>query len=251
MKPDIQAKSLIFFAIGLIFLPQLLFSQKVGFINSEVIRSKFIEAQQSEQRIQSFVEEWKRELDAMQKNIEALELEIQKNRLVWSDNERIDKEEELKRKTQERLNYAKSKFEQSGEYDRLVKNIMQPVEEKIYASVQEVASEEGYDIILDQSVQAIPYTNFKYDLTIKVLRKLGVNADELEKDLKDKIDKDPRNKKKESFEPRKSVRRTRKPSSSSTPEEREIERENLDDQESMPVDSTNTPQRKLPQEPPR
>jgi outer membrane protein len=183
------------------------FTQKVAFISSETIRTKFPEAQQAEQRIQSIVDGWKRDNDATQKKIDAIEFEIKKNRLIWTDQERIEKDLELEKLKKNKIDFNTLKYEPGGDYDKTVQSIMQPVEAKIYATVQETASEEGFDIILDQSSQPMPYVNFKYDLTIKVLKKLGVDVEQLEKDLKDKIDKDPRNKDKESkTAPRKSTR---------------------------------------------
>ncbi len=175
--------------------------QKVGFVSSKTIRAKYNEAKQADQRIQSIVEEWKRELESMQQQIDDLEFEIKKNRLIWSDDEKFNKETELKNLKEERVGYAQSKFESGGEYDKVVKSIMSPVEIKIYAAVQEVAADEGYDIILDQSIQPIPYVNYKYDMTVKVLRKLGVDVEQMEKELKEKIDNDPRNKQVESRRP--------------------------------------------------
>ncbi len=64
----------------LLALPSGLFSQRVAFINSQLIRSKFTESQQAEQRNKSFVDEWKRELNSLQKNVENLKFEINKNR---------------------------------------------------------------------------------------------------------------------------------------------------------------------------
>lgn len=196
-------KSIIFFVVILSFLcSSNLSAQKVGFINSNTIREKFPEAQSAEQRVQSVVEDWKREIAETQNQIEELEFEMDKNRLIWSSREKAAKERKLKELLKKRESFAKVKFESGGEYDNLVREIMSPVEEKIFASVQKVASEEGYDIIFDQSIQPIPYVNFKYDLTLKVLKLLGVDTDALEKDLQEKIQKDPRNQKKESKKPR-------------------------------------------------
>jgi len=174
------------------------FAQKVGFINSDVIRDNFPEAKQAEQRLQSIVEEWKRELEAIENNIQILEDEIQKNRLIWSDEEKIQKEKELELLKKRRQTYAKEKFDIDGEYDKAVKILMKGIEEKIQAATQEVAADEGYDIVFDKSVQPLPYVNFKYDLTVKVLRKLGVDTKKLEEELQAKISKDPRNQTKES-----------------------------------------------------
>ncbi|MFA7327230.1 MAG: OmpH family outer membrane protein [Candidatus Kapaibacterium sp.] len=183
-----------------------LFSQRVGFFNSETIRQKFEESSQADQRIQTIVDEWKREIKAMQEQINKLEYEIKKNRLIWSDEERQKNESDLEKLTIKKSDYATGKFQPGGEFDKTVKQIQVPVEAKIYAAVQKVAAEEGFDIVLDQSVQPLAYANFKYDLTVKILKELGVDVKKMEDELKEKIDKDPRNQQEQEKNPRR-VRR--------------------------------------------
>jgi len=181
-------------------------SQRVAFINSKTIREKFPEAQQAQQRVQSMNEEWKREIDAMQQKIDNMEFELKKNRLVWTESERIAKENELLNYKKQRDEYARQVYETNGKFDNAITTIFTPVEEKIYAAVQQVAADKGFDIILDQSIQPLPYVNYKYDLTIDVLKVLGVDVSELEKELQDKIEKDPRNAETESKVPRRRSR---------------------------------------------
>ncbi len=210
--------------ISLIFLSVIsAFSQKVGFINSNTIREKYPDAQQAKQRVQSMVDEWKRELDAMQQKVDNLEFDIKKNRLIWTEAEKQSKDSELGTLKKTREDYAKSIFEMNGKHDQAVKTIFTPVEEKIYAAVQQVASDQGFDILVDQSVQPLPYVNYKYDMTVKVLKNLGVNVDELEKDLQDRIEKDPRNQTKETKQPRRRGR-----TSSQTDDNRTFEQNQSD-----------------------
>jgi len=206
--------------IGFIFvaLTTQLFSQRVAFINSDMIRNKFPEAQQAEQRISSFVDEWKREISIMQKNIDNLEFEINKNRLIWTEEEKANKEKELRELREQNDGYAKAKFAPNGEYDLIVRQIMLPVDQKIAAAVQKVANQKNFDIVFDQSVQPLAYVNFKYDLTLDVLKELGVDITEMEKELQEKIQKDPANQKKETIQPRR-VSRTKK-----SQQEQEMER---------------------------
>ncbi len=171
-----------------------LHAQKVGYIASDAIRSRWPEMQQAEQRIQSMVDDWKREATEQQKAIDQLDAEIKKNRLIWTLEERQQKEAELIRLKEERQRYLKQKFEPGGEYDQQSQAILRPVEEKLFAAVQEVAANEGFDIVLDKSTQVIPYVNPKYDLTVKVMKKLNITADDLEKELAKAIEEDPRNK---------------------------------------------------------
>lgn len=212
-------KRTILIAVFLLAASVNLFSQRVGFINSNMIRSKFPESQQAEQRIRSFVDEWKREINIMQKNIENLEFEINKNRLIWTEEEKLTKEKELRELKEQNDAFAKAKFAPNGEYDMIVRQIMLPVDQKIAAAVQKIANQKNFDIVFDQSVQPLAYVNFKYDLTLDVLKELGVDVTELEKELQEKIQKDPANQKKESVQPRR-VSRTKKSQS----EQQEMER---------------------------
>lgn len=198
------------------------FSQRVAFINSQMIRSKFPESQQAEQRIRSFVDEWKREISIMQKNIDNLEFEINKNRLIWTEEEKSIKEKELRELREQNDGYAKAKFAPNGEYDMIVRQIMLPVDHKIAAAVQKVSNQKNFDIVFDQSIQPLAYVNFKYDLTLDVLKELGVDVAEMEKELQEKIQKDPANQKKETVQPRR-VSRTKK-----SQQEQEIERQDQD-----------------------
>lgn len=214
----------------IIFAVQQLYSQKVGFISSETIRQNFPEAKAAYQRVQTIVDEWKREIDALKKQIDDLEFEIRKNRLIWTDTERSAKEKELQDLIARREKYAKEKFEPGGEYDVILKEILNPIEQKIYAAIQDVAASEKFDIIWDQSTQPLTYVNFKYDITIKVLRRLGVDVSKLEKELEQKIKNDPRNQQQEEQQTERPRRRSRTTQTSEptkqqeetvTPEEKE------------------------------
>ncbi|MEI6091078.1 MAG: OmpH family outer membrane protein [bacterium] len=177
-------------------------AQKIAFFSSSMVRQYYPDAQQAGQRVQSLVEEWKRELDVRQQEIDALEFEIKKNRLIWTTKEKLEKEQELQDMKKNREGFAQDKFAVNGQYDKVTKDLMGVVEIKIYAAVQQVAADNNFDMILDQSQVPMPYVNYKYDMTLQILRKLGVDTKALEKDLQEKIAKDPRNEQKKAQNPR-------------------------------------------------
>jgi outer membrane protein len=161
---------------------------RVAFISSEEIRKRFPEAQQAEQRLRSLSDEWQRTLDEMGKQIEQLQTEIQKNRLIWTDEERRQKEAELERLRRRREEFFRQCFAPGGRYDSAAAAIYQPVEAKIYAAVQEVAVADGYDFVWDKSRHPLVFANPKYDLTVKVLKRLGVDTKELETQQQQQIE---------------------------------------------------------------
>lgn len=185
----------------LLLIPILASAQRIAFIDSDLIREKFPEGKRADQRIQSSVEQWKREYENYQIKIDNIELEIKQNRLIWTDQELKDKNAQLSMLKRERNSFAKTHYESGGKYDELVKSVWEPIEQKIFAATQEVAVEQGFDFIFDKSLQPIPYVNYKYDMTLKVLEKLGYDISQLQRDLQKKIDADPRNQQKTSKTP--------------------------------------------------
>lgn len=182
-------------AVGFIALGSVATAQKVGYMASQVIRERWQDMIQAQQRIQSMVDDWKRELSTMQQKIDELDAEVKKNRLVWSAEERQSKETELLKAKASKEEFAHKKFDPGGEYDTQATSILKNVEEKLYLASQDVAAAEGFDIIMDKSTQPIPYANPKYDLTVKVMKKLNIPAEDLEEKQKKAIEEDPKNKK--------------------------------------------------------
>jgi len=189
-------------------LAQSAFAQKIGYVSTDAIRVQFEPNKQAEERLNSYVEEWKAEMAQRQRDIEELELEIKKNRLIWSDQERQVKEKEVNDKRIDRDQYARMKFEPGGEHDQQAEALFKAVWNKIYFSIQKVSVTEGYDIVWDKSVQPLVYVNAKYDITVKVMKELGIDADELERKQKEVVDSDPRNKRVEESRKRKSRKST-------------------------------------------
>ncbi len=210
-------RTLFFAAICLLFVVASASAQRIGYINSATIREKYPEARNAEQRLESIVNDWKREMDEMQRAIETLTEEITKNRLIWTDKERQEKDRLLVQKKEERQAFANRKFGPGGEYDATIPLVTKGVEEKIYAAVQEVCFEESFDIVWDKSTQPLAFINPKYDLTVKVMKKLGIDVEKLEDAQQKAIDSDPRNKKKPSEERPQAKRRRSRTESEETP----------------------------------
>ena len=183
-------------------------AQKIGYVSTEAVKNKYLPAMKAEERLKQEVDGWKQELEQYRRDIEDLELEMKKNRLIWSDQEREQKQRELDERKKQRDAFAREKFEPGGEYDEMAEEMYEEVWEKIHLAIQKVAASEGYDIVWDKSSQPLVYVNAKYDLTVNVMKELGIDADELERKQKEVIDADPRNKKQRETRRRRSRRRS-------------------------------------------
>ena len=115
-------------------LSSITFAQKVTYISSDFIREKFPEVKIAEEIIRSKVDYWKKELENYQTNIDNIQLDIEKNKLIWTDQEFKDNYENLSLLKEERVSFASTRFESGGEYDKLVKSVWEPIEKKIFAA---------------------------------------------------------------------------------------------------------------------
>ncbi|MEY3387156.1 MAG: hypothetical protein RIR53_1967 [Bacteroidota bacterium] len=192
-------------------LPAILVAQKIGYVSTDFIRSQYESAKMAEERLSAYVDEWKADMAQRQRDIDELEVEIRKNRLIWSEQERQAKEKEIEEKRRERDQFARMKFEPGGEYDQNAEELMQAVWKKIYTAIQKVAATDGYDIVWDKSVQPLVYVNAKFDITAKVMKELGIDAGDLEQKQREAIEGDPRNKRIEEPRKKKSRRPTAAP----------------------------------------
>ena len=193
--------------LSLLTFAQTASAQKIGYVSTDAIRAQYESNKQAVERLNEYVDEWKAELAQRQLDIDELEIEIKKNRLVWTDQERQTKEKDVEEKRRDRDQFARMKFEPGGEHDQNAESLFKAVWSKIYLAVQKVSAAEGYDIVWDKSVQPLVYVNAKYDVTAKVMKELGIDADELERKQKEVVDSDPRNKRVD--EPRKRKSRSK------------------------------------------
>ncbi|MCL1973234.1 MAG: OmpH family outer membrane protein, partial [Bacteroidetes bacterium] len=100
--------------------------------------------------------------------------QAEKGRLT--DTQRKQREDEIINKEQAAKELQKSYFGQDGTVTKRTENIIQPIKDKVQRAIDVLAEQGGYAVIFD--IAAAPgfiYTHPAYDLSGKVLEKLGLN----------------------------------------------------------------------------
>jgi Skp family chaperone for outer membrane proteins len=194
-------------------------AQKIGYVATQAIRDRFYEYKTAQQRIEEIAAGWKRSADDMQTAITNLEQEIQRKRLVLGDAERREKDSTLGMKRYEREEFIRKKFGAGGEFDTVATNYLRPVEAKISAAVQDVSATDGFDMVFDKATTPLMVASPRYDLTVKVLEKLGVFAEDLKVKQKEAIDREDKLKQEQRGKTTPSRRRgpPKDPAASTTP----------------------------------
>jgi outer membrane protein len=146
---------------------------KIGHISSEAIMKQLPDAQDAQRQLDVLVAEWQNELNRMQQEWQKKFEEYEKRKLIMTEARRAEAEKELQDLDRRIVDYRNQKFGQNGELFNKQGELMKPVQDRVFKAIQDVASEEGYDYVLDKSGEILlMYSNEKHDLTAKVLAKL-------------------------------------------------------------------------------
>lgn len=164
-------RSIVFFVSIILILPAISFAQlKIGYVDSNTILKELSDAQDAQKTIDALVQEWKDELQKMQKELDAKNADFEKRKLIMSDNKRLEIENEITKMKNDISNYRQSKFGFQGELYTQQEEIMKPVQNKIFNAIETVAEDEELDYVFDRSGDIVfLYAKEDYDITYLVL----------------------------------------------------------------------------------
>ncbi len=166
-------RKIIIFCVVL-FTAGMTFGQlKIGYVDSDTIMEQLPDAQDAQQKINNFIQEWNEELKKLDNEYGKKYKEYDENKLMMSDAKRIEVEKELRELEDEIENYRQKKFGVNGELFSKQEEIMKPIQNKIFGVIQEIAEEEEFDYIFDRSGDIMfLYAKEDYDITNLVLERL-------------------------------------------------------------------------------
>jgi outer membrane protein len=153
-------------------------NQKTGYIDSEYILSKLPDYSGIEQRLATIVQGWATEIDALDKEIEELKRDLQAKEILYTEQVRKDKQEEIDRKITDKDRLVQSKYGPDGEYYKTQETLLEPIQQKIMLAVRTVAERGNYDFVFDRSGDFLfLYTKPQWNLSNDVLKELGIEVD--------------------------------------------------------------------------
>lgn len=146
----------------------------IGFVNSDAIMQQFSEAVKAQGEIQAQIEKWNKQLDSMALAFQQEVADYQKQMGTMPDDQKQAKETELLQKQQNIEQFREQKFgQQNGEAYLLREQLLEPIRQKIFDAIEQVAKEENIQFVFDKAGEiSLLYAEEEYNLTFKVLDKL-------------------------------------------------------------------------------
>ena len=167
-------KYFIFLSCILFFIPNVSFPQlKVGYVDSDTILDILPDAEDARQKLDALIQEWQNELRKMEADIKAKRDDFEKRKLIMTELTSKEAEQEITKLETELSAFRDKKFGANGEVFQKQDELMKPIQNKVFNTIQQIALEEDLDFIFDRSGDMMfLYAKEEYDLTALVLERL-------------------------------------------------------------------------------
>jgi outer membrane protein len=165
-----------FFLIFFFFLvSNFVFGQKFGYVDTQYVLSQMEEYEEAKQEIEKVSLAWQDEIKDKQKEIEAMYSALKAEEVLLTEAMKEQRMEEIRKSENALKEYNKKVFGFEGMFFLKQKEILQPVQEKVFDAVETVAVKQKLQIVFDKSGDLVMiYTNPVHDYTDYVLEELGL-----------------------------------------------------------------------------
>ncbi len=163
---------LAFLMVGFVYAD----AQKFAYVDTERILEQLPEYQDAQKEIDKVAEQWRKDIDGQKSAIEEMYREYQAEQVLLTEDLRRKREEEIMQKEREVNELRKTKFGYGGELFKKREEMTKPIQDKVYAEIEKLATTKGFDFIFDKSSGVnMLYANPKFDKTEDILKALGIN----------------------------------------------------------------------------
>ena len=154
---------------------QVLSAQRVMLVDSDFIMENVPEFKEAQEKLNSLSKQWQGEIESRYKSIAEMESAYQAELVLLTNEMRENRLAEIEVKEKEVIELQQAKFGTDGELFKKNQELVQPVQEKLYTAIKDVAESGNYDLVIDKATQnSVLYSDPKLDKSLTVLRKMGV-----------------------------------------------------------------------------
>ena len=148
--------------------------QKIVYVDSEYIMNNIPEYADAQEELETLAAKWQKEVKTAFEKVDEMYKKYQTEKLLLSEDQKNAREQAIIAKEQEAKTLQNQYFGSEGQLFQKRIELVQPIQEKIYTAMQEIAQQKNYAFILDlASGTSILYANDKNDVSDDVLDQLG------------------------------------------------------------------------------
>lgn len=159
---------------ALILMATSVFAQKIGFVDSDYIRSNIPAFTTAQEKVDNLSKQWEKEVADGYAVVEKMYKDYQNESVMLSQEMRVKREEAIILREKEIKELQNKYFGMEGELFKKRQELVQPIQDEILKAIRLVATEGAYVGIFDTATGGnILFASPKNDVSDLVLEKMG------------------------------------------------------------------------------
>lgn len=150
-------------------------AQKYAYVDTKAILEAMPDYKEAQKKIDDLSEKWQKEIEEKMAVIDKKYKDYQREQIILPEETKRQREEEIMQLEKELKEFQRAKFGVSGELFKERARLIEPIQDRVYKAIKDVATEGNFSFVFDKSTQSnILYADPKLDKSDQVLKKLGV-----------------------------------------------------------------------------
>jgi outer membrane protein len=150
-------------------------AQKYAVIDTKYILDKIPDYKQAQKQLDDIAAGWQKEIDARQAELDKMYKDYDAEQVMLSDELKKKREDQLFNMEKDLRDLQRKRFGFEGDLFKKRQELVKPIQDKVYNSIQRISVQRGYDFVLDKSEGiTIIFADPKLDKSEDVLKDMGV-----------------------------------------------------------------------------
>ncbi|MCF8227768.1 MAG: OmpH family outer membrane protein [Bacteroidales bacterium] len=149
-------------------------AQKYAYVDTDYILNNIPEYKDAQTILDDLSLKWQKEIEDKLTEVDRLYKEYQSEAVLLPEDIKRKREDEIIQKEKEVKELQKKYFGKEGELFKKRKELVEPIQEKVYNAIETISTTENYAFVFDKAGSvSILFANPKYDISDDILDEVG------------------------------------------------------------------------------
>lgn len=149
-------------------------AQRIAIVDITRVLEQLPDYKEAQKQLDDIAAQWRQEISIEYDQIKAMYNKYQAEQVLLTEDARKQKEAEITEREKQAREMQREKFGPEGALFRKRQDLVQPIQERVYASIKTYAEDRGFDFIFDKGgASGLIFSNSEYDKTEDIIRSLS------------------------------------------------------------------------------
>lgn len=150
-------------------------AQQFAYVDTDYILENVPAYRQAQKQLNAAARSWKEEIARRKEELEQLRKDLEAEQVLLPQDVAEKRKREIEEKEKALQQYKNEKFGRQGALFEKRRELIKPIQDRVFDAVQKLAQDNALDIVFDKSgAVTMLYTNAKYDRSDEVLDIMGI-----------------------------------------------------------------------------